>query len=63
MIDYDSYTVALGGGDPESETPVSREESRVVPNSSDRGTDHALTKLCASISLEEEIITNRLDEH
>ena len=63
IIDYESDNVTPVVEDPESDTSVSRKPSRIAPNPfPQRSTAHALTTLRASTTLDEPIITNKLDE-
>ena len=59
MVDYDSESVAPGGEDPK---PATREFSRIAPNTFlEWWTAQALTALRASTTLDELIITKKLD--
>ena len=61
IVEYDNDKAATGGDEPEPNTSVSRESSRIAPNSfPERRTTHALTELRVSSTLEKGIITNRL---
>ena len=62
-IDHDSDTVLEEGETPEPATSVSRETCRTAPNPfPERSTAKMLTALRASTTLDEPIITNKLNE-
>ena len=62
-IDHDSDTVLEEGETPEPATSASREPCRTVPNPfPKRSTAKMLTALRASTTLDEPIITNKLNE-
>ena len=63
IADYDSDTVVEAGETPEPATSASCKPSRIAPNPfPERSTDQAPTALRASSTLDEPIITNKLDE-
>ena len=63
IVDYDSDTVMEEGGTPEPTMSASCKPSRIAPNPFlERSTDQTLTALRASTTLDEPIITNKLDE-
>ena len=64
IVDYDSDTVMEEGGTPEPTMSASCKPSRIAPNPfPERSTAQALTALRASTTLDELIITNKLDEN
>ena len=63
IADYDSDTVVEAGETPEPATSASYKPSRIAPNPfPGRSTAQTLTTLRASTTLDEPIITNKLDE-
>ena len=63
IVDYDSDTVVEEGETPEPATSASCEPSRIAPNPfPERSTAQMLTALRASTTLDEPIITNKLDK-
>ena len=63
IVDYNSDTVVEEGETPETAASASCEPSRIAPNPfPERSTAQAITTLRASATLDEPIITNKLDE-
>ena len=63
IVDYDSDTVLEEGEIIEPTTSASHEPSRIAPNPfPERSTAQALIVLRGSTTLDEPIITNKLDE-
>ena len=63
IVDYGSGTALEEGETPEPATSASCEPSRIAPNPfPERSTAQMLTALRASTTLDEPIITNKLDE-